>query len=177
MNKVVFLDRDGTINVDHTKVHSFRDWTFTHPRIIDALWWLQFKGNFNLALVTNQSGVGLGLYSLADMFKINNWLVQYLKLHGIKLAVAFCPHHPDENCPCRKPNTLMANQIEQQIGTIDYHNSWMIGDRPKDMLFGKNINSKTILIQSQYAQSDPNADFIAKNIYDAHLIIKNTTPL
>ncbi len=152
-NKVVFLDRDGTINHDCGYVYRKEDWQFK-PRAKEALHNLKAAG-FKLALITNQSGIGHGLYTEADVEALHIYMQAELKKSGAELdVIAYCPHHREAGCECRKPEIGMARQIEEKIGKIDYAASWTIGDKEADLLFGKKLGTKTALIKSQYWQAE-----------------------
>ena len=149
--KVVFLDRDGTINVDHGYVHRQEDWEFV-PDVIEGLKLLQEAG-FLLTVITNQSGIAQGLYTTQDMRKLHEYMVEELAKEGITIdAIAFCPHGRDSTCECRKPGPLMAKHIEEQVGAIDYPNSWTVGDKEADVGFGQANGTKTAIIRSKYWQ-------------------------
>lgn len=148
--KVIFLDRDGTLNVDHGYVNEAKNWQWV-PGAIEACKMLQDAG-YILTIVTNQSGIAHGMYTEEDMHKLHRFMEEELERQGVHLAViAYCPHGRDqEDCDCRKPHIGMAKQIEGKIGDIDYANSWTIGDKDKDLLFGKNAGTKTAIIRSKY---------------------------
>lgn len=169
MKKVVFLDRDGTINVDTGYVHLVSQWQFT-DRAIEALKMLQ-DATFTLVIPTGQSGIGRGMYDEAAMHALHKHTQTLLEEHRIHIAaIAFCPHHPDAGCQCRKPNPGMAQQIERTIGPIDYAKSWMIGDKLDDVGFGKAIGANTALIKSRYWNEDDitqQPDIIALSLYEA----------
>lgn len=169
MNKVVFLDRDGTINVDSGFVHKVEDWKFT-DRAAEGLKKLKAAG-FRLAIITNQSGIGHEMYTLADMEEVHRHMESELAKSGVKLdAIAFCPHRRDGGCACRKPATGMAKQIEEKLGPIDYEGSWTIGDKEADLKFGKALGTRTALIRSRYweeAALSEAPDFLASSLYEA----------
>lgn len=148
--KVIFLDRDGTINVDHGYVNEAAQWEWVEGAI-DACKQLQDAG-YTLAIVTNQSGIAQGLYSEEDMHALHRYMLDEFERHGVYIAVvAFCPHDRNQDdCDCRKPKSGMAKQVEAVIGDIDYANSWIIGDKEADVGFGKNAGTHTALIQSKY---------------------------
>lgn len=149
MNKVVFLDRDGTINVDKGYVFRREDWQFT-PDAPAALKRLADAG-FVLAVITNQSGIARGYYTAADMRALHEYMAEELEKSGVHIAaIAFCPHDRDSTCDCRKPNPGMVKHIEEQVGAIDYAASWTVGDKTADLMFGKNIGTHTALLRSQY---------------------------
>ncbi len=172
--KVVFLDRDGTINVDHGYVYKIEDWVWTEGAI-EGLKVLQSAG-YTLTVITNQSGVGQNLYTEADMQKLHEYMKDELKAEGVELAaIAYCPHAREAGCLCRKPGTDMAKQIEREIGEIDYPNSWTIGDKAADMKFGKTLGTKTALIHSEYWKEEDLAekpDIMATSLKEAseHII-------
>jgi D-glycero-D-manno-heptose 1,7-bisphosphate phosphatase len=168
MTKVIFLDRDGTINVDHGFVYKIEDWEFT-DRAPEALQLLQAAG-YQLAIVTNQSGIARGLYTEEDMRHVHEHMREQLAKEGVTIAaIALCPHNRDSTCDCRKPKAGMAKQIEETIGTIDYQNSWTIGDKEADMGFGKNAGTKTALIKSKYwneGELSEQPDLIVDSLYE-----------
>jgi len=148
--RVIFLDRDGTLNVDDVCVYEIEKWEWTSGAI-DALKILQNAG-YKLAVITNQSGIGHGIYTEHDMHVLHEYMNNELEKHGVHLdVIAFCPHaRDDKTCDCRKPNTGMVRQVENIISDIDFANSWTIGDKEADVLFGKKIGTKTALIRSKY---------------------------
>ena len=155
--RVVFLDRDGVINVDTGYTHKIEDFSFTEG-LVEALKGMQDAG-FTLVIVTGQSGIARGYYNEAAMHAFNAHVMEQLKQHDIEIpAVAFCPHGSDDGCDCRKRKPGMAKKIEEQIGEIDYENSWTIGDKTSDVMFGKNIGTKTILVASRYWEEDELSD-------------------
>jgi D-glycero-D-manno-heptose 1,7-bisphosphate phosphatase len=168
--RVVFLDRDGTVNVDHGYVARIADWQFT-VRAVEALGLLRDAG-FRLALVTNQSGIARGYYRLEDMESLHDYLAQQLLEAGLTLdAVAFCPHAEHPPCECRKPRTGMALQVAAQLREpIDYPASWTIGDKISDLQFGAALGTRVALIRSPYweeAQLPLAPTLIVTSLFDA----------
>lgn len=162
--KFVFLDRDGTINVNlPIACHRVEDWQFT-PNAVEGMRILQDAG-FHLAIVTNRAGINQGKYSLEQMLELDRWLENYLAEQNVRIeAIAFCPHAPEEHCHCRKPRTGLATQIEEIVGEIDYYNSWMIGDKPTDATFGKALGMMTALVTSAFWTQCP-ADMSGTSLY------------
>lgn len=150
---VIFLDRDGPINVDHGYVAKKEDWTFA-PRAPQALKLLHDAG-FILSIITNQSGIAQGYYTTHDMRELHHYMNEQLQKEvGITIeAIAFCPHDRDSTCDCRKPQPGMAKHIEEQIGAIAYEKSWTIGDKMVDVGFGQHLSTHTALIRSEYWQT------------------------
>ena len=131
MNKAVFLDRDGVINLDKAYVSKIEDFEFCEG-VFEALKHFQNLG-YLLIVVTNQSGIGRGYYSEED-FQILTVCMQKELLHvKIKIdAIYHCPHAPEVNCACRKPKSGMFLKAIEDFD-IDVANSWMIGDKETDM--------------------------------------------
>ncbi len=152
-DKVVFLDRDGTINVDHGFVHHVSDFQFIDGAVaaIKAL----REAGFLVAVVTNQSGVGRGLYSLADIHAVHDHLRAELTKFETRVdAIAYCPHSPDDQCDCRKPRTGMFDQVARELAIeIDRQESWMVGDRSTDIEFGHALGLRTALIRGPLCES------------------------
>ena len=151
--KVVFLDRDGTINLDTGAVHSVADW-----RLLDgaaeALGLLQSAG-FLLAVVTNQAALADGRLSESELGRIHAEMARQLAPSGVTLdAIAHCPHDREAGCGCRKPATGMMETLLQQLGPIDFPASWMVGDKESDVGFGRGIGVRTVLIRSRYWELD-----------------------
>lgn len=172
--RVVFLDRDGTLNVDRGYVHKADAWEWVEGAV-DALELLQREG-YALAIVTNQSGIAHGLYTEEQMHQLHRFMNEELQKRGIHIdAIAFCPHGRDQNtCDCRKPDIGMAKQIEELLGDIDYANSWTVGDKEADMAFGKNAGTKTALIRSEYWKQEDlseQPDAIVGSLLEAARII------
>jgi len=144
--KAAFLDRDGVINVDKGYVHKIEDFEFKEG-IFELLKLLQEKG-FKLFVVTNQSGIGRGYYTLKDFEKLTKFMLDELKKRGIEIKeVAFCPHHPDENCECRKPKPTMILNLAKKYN-INLKKSIMIGDKISDIKAGENAGvGKSYLVK------------------------------
>jgi D-glycero-D-manno-heptose 1,7-bisphosphate phosphatase len=151
---MIFLDRDGTINVDHGYVAHRDRWEFV-PGALDALKRLQIAG-FALAVATNQSAVGARRCTSEDVLALHQFMVEQLAEHGVTLqAVAFCPHSSNISCNCRKPKTGLARAIEAHLQSeIDYGRSWTIGDKVSDIEFGRQLGTRTVLLRSRYWQED-----------------------
>lgn len=183
--KIIFLDRDGTISVDKGYNHKIEDFEL-EKNILPALQLLQ-KNGFEFIIVTNQSGIGRGIYSEKDFWKYNDHLESELKKHGIGiLKTYFSPYHPEKGIGkykketrCRKPNPGMLEQAEQEF-TIDNKNSWIIGDKWIDVKTGKNFGIRSILVLTGHAGDDADQHktdvaYVAQDALDAaKFIIQNT---
>ena len=140
----VFLDRDGTLNPDPGYIRSEEQFEL-FPGVSEALGRLKQAGA-RLIVVTNQSGIARGLLSLEDLDAIHLKLKRLLSEAGASLdAIYFCPHHPDEGCRCRKPNTGMIDQVLRDWNT-DLAHSYLIGDQGRDVELAKRIGARSILV-------------------------------
>lgn len=160
--KALFIDRDGVINEDYGYVSSAADFKFTEG--IFELLACFARAGYLLVVVTNQSGIGRGYYGQTDFERLSDWMVARFAERGIEIAgVYFCPHTPDAQCRCRKPNTGM---IEDAVAAhqMDLLRSWMIGDKSSDVELARNAGlSKAIFIG---AQGGDDADFSFDSIQD-----------
>jgi D-glycero-D-manno-heptose 1,7-bisphosphate phosphatase len=137
---------------------------------------LLHEAGYKLAVATNQSGIGHEYYTEADMRRLHEHMQAELERQaGVRVdAIAFCPHRQDAGCGCRKPETGMARQVEEQLGEIDYGQSWMVGDKEKDVEFGQRLGMKTVLVSSEYWKKGELAcrpDYTVKNLFEAAQII------
>ena len=146
MNKAIFLDRDGTINIDHGYVHQIDDFEFIEGSI-NALKKLKEMG-YLLVLVTNQSGIARGYFTEAQFLQLTEWMDWSLAEQGVDFdGIYYCPHHPDgkgefkEDCPCRKPKPGMLLDAMKALN-IDPQQSVMVGDKIEDIKAGINAKVK-----------------------------------
>jgi len=138
----IFLDRDGVINADHGYVYQWSDFEIL-PGVEQALAALQAMG-YALVIVTNQSGIGRGLYNESDVESLHNALREHLAKHNIELSgIYFCPHHPSaakgaylQDCTCRKPAPGLLLAAGEELN-IDFSRSVMVGDKSSDMEAGR----------------------------------------
>lgn len=143
----IFLDRDGTLNPDPGYIRSSEQYEL-FPGVPQALAKLKQAGA-RLIVVTNQSGVARGLLSIDELEVIHRKLRRLLHDAGASLdGIYFCPHHPEEQCRCRKPNTGMIDQA-QRDGGIDLSRSYLIGDQMRDMELAKRIGARSVLVTTE----------------------------
>jgi D-glycero-D-manno-heptose 1,7-bisphosphate phosphatase len=133
MQKALFLDRDGVINIEKNYLYKIEDFEF-----IDGIIPLcrEFLGcGYIIIVVTNQSGIARGYYSEDDFKNLTLWMVNEFLKNGIEIKkVYYCPHHPTINgkCECRKPESGMFLQARDEFN-IDMKSSVMIGDKITDI--------------------------------------------
>jgi len=164
--KAVFLDRDGTINEDSSFLHDPDKFRLL-PRAADGLKRMQDLG-FNLVIVTNQQGIGLGYFPEEDFFRVNSAMFRALSPHGVVISrIYFCPHSEADACQCRKPKTGLVERAERDLN-LQLDRCFFVGDRPEDIETGRKTGCKTILIGKQrYADQEPRPDFRAADLVEA----------
>jgi heptosyltransferase-2 len=170
----VFLDRDGTINPDPGYIRSPDQFELL-PGVPQALARLKQAGA-RLIVVTNQSGIARGLLSVEDLNLVHEKMRRLLDAAGVSLdAIYVCPHHPDDQCDCRKPKTGMIDQAVRER-QVDLSRSYFIGDHVQDMQLAKRIGSKGLLVttgaeeaqaRSELAVGGVVADTITESLSDA----------
>jgi D-glycero-D-manno-heptose 1,7-bisphosphate phosphatase len=180
MDKVIFLDRDGTINWEDgyiTKVEQLHLYDGTIP----ALKMLKSMG-YRIVIVSNQAGVAKALLTEPALIGINDALLSMLRAEGILIdRLYYCPHHPEavipeykKDCECRKPKTGMIMRAVQELG-VNAQGAYMIGDKLTDIELARNFGGRGILLLTGYGKEeikklDPrrhNPAYIGKDILDA----------
>lgn len=141
----VFLDRDGTLIEEVNYLSRVEDLRL-FPFSASAVRSLKDAG-FLVIVVTNQSGIGRGIYTEADMHTIHDAI--QTELSGAIDAFYFCPHLPDFGCRCRKPNIGMIESAMADFD-IDIERSWMVGDKKIDVDTGLAANIKSALVLTGY---------------------------
>ena len=143
--RAVFLDRDGTININNSEyTHKINDFKF-FPGVIPALKKLS-KTDYKIIIATNQSGIGRGYFKESDLKRLHNWMLKELKSNGVRVdKIYHCPHGPDDNCLCRKPGIGMFLKAVGDFN-INLSKSWFVGDRESDVIAGREANIKTLKI-------------------------------
>jgi len=142
----VFLDRDGTIIEDAGYVHEPGKVKLL-PGAAQGIRQLNEHG-FLVVVVSNQSGIGRGFYTVADYTAVQRRLTELLEAHGAHLDGAyFCPHHPRFTgpCECRKPGVKLFRDAAQALD-IDFTRSWWVGDRLSDVQPAAALGGKAILV-------------------------------
>ena len=173
LQPAAFIDRDGVLNVDHGYVFRVQDFAWL-PGAIDALALLQRAG-YALVVVTNQSGVARGLYTMADVERLHAHLLADLRAHGVELTGLYaCPHHPEGtvpeyrlDCACRKPMPGMIEQAAREHG-LDLAASCLFGDKASDIEAGRRAGvGRCWLIGTAGAGRACGADGAAASLIDA----------
>ena len=181
MKKAIFLDRDGTINVEKDYIYKSEDLVFEEGTI-EALKTFKNLG-YILIVVSNQSGIARGYFTEEDLNIFNNNMNEILKKNGVEITEFYCcPHHPDgigeykKVCECRKPNNKMIEDAIKKYN-IDREKSYMIGDKTSDIGAGIKSNLKTVLVKSGYGLKDmekinKNETLVCENLKDFSEVLK-----
>ncbi|WP_114908509.1 D-glycero-beta-D-manno-heptose 1,7-bisphosphate 7-phosphatase [Haemophilus haemolyticus] len=180
MKKAIFLDRDGTLNIDYGYVHEIDNFKFIDGSI-DALRELKKMG-YMLVLVTNQSGIARGYFSEDQFLQLTEWMDWSLAEQDVDLdGIYYCPHHPEgkgeykEDCDCRKPKPGMLLQAIKEL-KIDPAQSIMVGDKVEDLKAGIGAKVKmNVLVRTGKPVTEEGekvADYVLDSIVDLPRILK-----
>ncbi len=177
----IFLDRDGTMNVDHGYVHESDNFQFIDG-VIDAMRELKKMG-YALVMVTNQSGIARGIFTEDAFTHLTEWMDWSLADREVEVdGIYYCPHHPEgieeeyrQECDCRKPQPGMLLSAQKELN-IDMAASYMVGDKIDDMLAGKaaGVGIKVLVRSGKpvTAESENAADWVIDSLADLPSRIK-----
>jgi D-glycero-D-manno-heptose 1,7-bisphosphate phosphatase len=145
-SKALFLDRDGVVNKDINYVSKIEGFRFVND-IFKLCNKFQTAG-FKIFIITNQSGISRGFYTVQDYLELTEWMLNRFREKGIEISkVYYCPHHPDITgpCNCRKPNPGLIKQAEMEF-ELDLSNSILVGDNISDIMAGKSAGVGTNIL-------------------------------
>lgn len=157
--RAVLFDRDGTLCEDADYLGRWED--FRELPDIESLARLKEKG-FELIGATNQSGIARGLIKEDFVREVNSHFVENRGFTDFY----YCPHHPDEDCPCRKPRPGMALMAQKEHG-LDLKRSYVVGDTDRDMLLAKAVGARAVLVTTGKQKKSAHADFVARGLKEA----------
>ncbi len=171
--RFVLLDRDGTLIAERNYLARVEDVELL-PGAAEGLRLLQ-EARLGLAVLTNQSGVGRGYFDWAALNAVHAHLTQLLANEGVSLTAYYvCPHTPDDNCNCRKPQPGLAQRAAAELH-FDPAKSFVIGDKPCDIELGREIGAVTFLVRTGYGslweREGLQADYIVDDVLAAAQII------
>ena len=171
-DRVVILDRDGTIVIDRGYLSEPDGLEFL-PGAAAGLRDMHQRG-YRLLVITNQSGVGRGLIPLQSLLAMNERLMRMMQQIDAPLErIYFCPHRPDEYCECRKPQLKLLTAAATELG-FEPKRAVVIGDRSSDVEFGRRAGAATLLISSNGLSSDgetSTADHVVADLRAAALLL------
>ena len=169
-NRAVFIDRDGTIARDVPYCSRPEDFELL-PDVVEGVKLLNER-NFKVVVVTNQSGVARGYFTEETLAKIHDKMRAELARYGARVdAIYYCPHHPDDNCECRKPKPKMLLHAASDLD-IDLKQSFIIGDSDMDVEAGNRAGCRSIRIAEASTEGELEkrmlyTDYVAPNVNDA----------
>lgn len=154
MKKAVFLDRDGTINVEKNYLYKAEEFEFL-PGAIEGMQKL-LKAGYLLIIITNQSGIARGYYTESQYKALEKWMLQQLELNGVQITdVYYCPHLENApvkayavTCNCRKPKLGLFEKAIKEY-EIDVEHSVAIGDKMRDLEICKHYPVKGFLVYAK----------------------------
>jgi len=179
--RALFLDRDGVVNEDRGHVHRVQDFVFiagvfeTCHTFINA--------GYKILIVTNQAGIGRGLYSEKEFLILTRWMCHKFRENSVLLeGVYYCPHHPTEavgqykiSCECRKPNPGML-LLAAKEHHINLGESILVGDRVQDLMAAERAGIGTkVLVRSGHPINLPcvnRADLIVDSLGSTRILQK-----
>jgi D-glycero-D-manno-heptose 1,7-bisphosphate phosphatase len=176
--RAVFLDRDGTLNVEKEYLHRAEDWEWI-PGAIEAIRLLNQTG-FVVLVTTNQSGVARGYYDEQAVRDLHAAVDRWLTAEGARVdGYYYCPHHPHygsvRDCDCRKPapGLLLAGAREH---AVDLKKSYVVGDKAADVGAALAVGAAPILVATGYGQQerakvDASVPFVADVLAAARRIV------
>ena len=176
---VAFLDRDGTIIEEKDFIKSPDEIEFI-PGSIEAIRILKKLG-YKIVVISNQSGIGRGILTEKMVKEVNESFIRKLMENGALIdALYFCPHHPDDDCDCRKPKTGLIQKAAAEH-KLDLEKAVVIGDKLSDLELGKNLGGKSILVLTGYGKKEREKlsstrikpDFVADDLLGAVNWLKN----
>lgn len=161
----ILLDRDGTL-IREREYLAEPAGVELLPGAVEALRRFRDRG-CPVAVLTNQSGVARGYFTLREVEAIHFRLDELLTAEGVGVDAYFvCPHGPDEGCHCRKPLPGLARQAAAQLG-FDPTRAVVIGDKTSDLELGRAIGGRSILVRTGYGRaSEPQAAGLADVVVD-----------
>jgi D-glycero-D-manno-heptose 1,7-bisphosphate phosphatase len=169
MNKCVFLDRDGVLNKE-IGTYVYRPEELVIPEGVPQAAQLLKAAGYKLIVITNQAGIAKGLYTRQQVLQI--YQIIQSACNGSLDALYFCPYHPkyDSESLSRKPGSLM---LEKAIARFQIapEQSWMVGDRQRDLEAANRVNVKGIFIRNEEEHPPEGAHFVAGNLLEAAYFI------
>ena len=177
--RAVFLDRDGTIAKDVPYCSRVEDFEILHtvPEGIRLL----NESAFKVVVITNQSGIARGRFTQQTLALIHQRMQEGLARDGAQIDdIYYCPHHPDQECECRKPKPTLIFQAAEKMG-IELTLSYMVGDDAKDIEAGSSAGCKTVLVTTGPNQGEIDGqvrlpEYVANTLYEAaEWIVRDAT--
>ena len=180
MDEFVILDRDGVINVD-LMTYVTRPEDFEPIKgSLEAIALLN-KNGYKIAIATNQACIEKNIITESDLADIHNYMIKLLSKAGGEIEyIAYCPHAQESKCLCRKPQTGLLKEIEDELH-INLKGKYFIGDKESDILAGRNYGCTPLLIKTGGygekvfgTENSPPAEHCFNNLLEAAKFIIST---
>jgi D-glycero-D-manno-heptose 1,7-bisphosphate phosphatase len=166
--RAIILDRDGTIIVDHGYLDDPGKVEFL-PGALEGLREWHALGH-PLIVVSNQSGIGRGVLTIARVLEINARMQQLLRAAGAPLdGIYFCPHSPTDGCDCRKPGSRLVEEAAAEL-SFEPADAVVIGDKSSDIELGRRLGAVTVLVSADGRASDgipAEPDYVVASLLEA----------
>lgn len=145
--KLLVLDRDGVINHESPEfIKSPEEWVPIKGSL-EAIARLS-QAEYDIVVITNQSGIGRGLFSADMLGQIHVRMLDYVQQHGGRIqSILFCPHHPNDQCSCRKPLPGLYNQLAERLNT-SFNEVYSVGDSTRDLIAARSAGAKPVLVKT-----------------------------
>ena len=143
--KLVILDRDGVINYDSDQyIKSPEEWV-PIPGSLEAIARLHREG-YRIVVATNQSGVGRGLFDMDTLGRIHARMLEAVRVKGGEIdAIFFCPHKPEDDCSCRKPQPGLFQEIADRL-KVNLTGVYAVGDSERDVIAARLVAARPVLV-------------------------------
>jgi D-glycero-D-manno-heptose 1,7-bisphosphate phosphatase len=154
MEKLLFIDRDGVINIDKIGdyIKTWEEFKF-EPGSLEALKELTDLG-YQIIIISNQAGVGDKEYSELALWDIHKKMLEEFEKHDIRIHSAqYCLHGKNDGCECRKPKIGLFKKAVQNIA-YDPNQTYFIGDKVSDVEAGKRFGIKTVFVRTGHGKKD-----------------------
>jgi rfaE bifunctional protein nucleotidyltransferase chain/domain len=180
MNKAIFLDRDGTLNIDlGTYAYKIEDGKL-YPGVVEGIAMLS-KLDYRILVISNQAGIGKEVFSVKEAERFNQHIKRIIEDGSGRIDKSYmCPHTPEDNCNCRKPKIGMFLEAKKDFG-LDLNRCFYVGDKTSDIEAGRRAGCKTILVKTGHKGEDGEFDaapaFVAENFLDAAAWIFNNSEI
>lgn len=147
MNRIVILDRDGVINQDSERYIRSPDEWMPIPGSLEAIARL-CRAEYKVVVITNQSGLARGYFDMETLTAIHSRMLSMLHDKGGKIeAIFFCPHGPDDGCPCRKPQTGLFEEFAARSG-VSLRGVPAVGDSLRDLVAASRVGALPVLVKT-----------------------------
>lgn len=145
--KLIVLDRDGVINQESTEfIKTPEEWVPIKGSL-EAIARLSQAG-YDVVVITNQSGIGRKLFSADMLGQIHVRMIDYVQQHGGKIqSILFCPHHPDDECDCRKPKAGLYYELADRLN-ISFSGIYSVGDSKRDLIAARTAGAVPVLVKT-----------------------------